>query len=200
MRKAWCALMIPLLLLAGCGGKGLDKAEQAALDIRARWLAMAGCTARLEITADYGERVFSCVLALDHTAGGDTLLTVEEPELLRGVTARLRNGESLLEFDGVQLETGALPDTGLSPIDCVPYLLKEIREGYISSWSMETLGERECVRFSTSDPELGPGQGQETALWFDQDSDALVRGEITVDGVMVLRCEISDFTWKEKEE
>lgn len=200
MRKAWCALMIPLLLLVSCGGKGGNEAEQAALDIRAKYLSMAGCTATLDITADYGERVFSCVLSLDYTAGGDTVLTVQEPDILQGVTARLRNGESLLEFDGVQLETGALSQTGLSPIDCVPYLLKEIREGYISSWSMETLGERECVRFSTSDPELRPGQGQETGLWFDRESYALVRGELAVDGTMVLCCEISDFAWKEKEE
>ncbi len=200
MRKIWCALMIPLLLLTSCGGKGGNDAEQAALEIRAKYLSMVGCTATLDITADYGERIFECVLELDHTTGGDTVLTVREPELLQGVTARLKNGESLLEFDGIQLETGALSDTGRSPIDCVPYLLKEIQEGFISAWSMELLGERECVRFTTSDPNNQPGQGQEVHFWFDKARCALVQGEISVDGFTALRCEVSDFTWKEKEE
>ena len=199
MRKLGCVLMITVLLLSGCS-KGIDEAEQAALDIRAAYLSMVGCTATLDITADYGERVFECVLVLDHTAGGDTVLTVMEPELLRGVTARLRNGESLLEFDGVRLETGALSDTGLSPIDCVPVLLRAIQEGFISAWSTETLGERECVRFTTSNPDNQLGQGQEVHLWFDKENFALVRGEISVDGFMALRCEVTDFTWKEKEE
>ena len=198
MRKLCCVLMI-LLLLAGCG-KGMDEAEQAALDIRAAYLSMAGCAATLEISADYGERMFQCVLALDHTAGDETVLTVVEPELLRGVTARLKNGESMLEFDGIRLETGPLSDTGLSPIDCVPVILQAIREGYISAWGMEKLGERECVRFTTSNPELRPGEGQEIHLWFDRESYALLRTEFTIDGFMALRCEVSDFTWKEKEE
>lgn len=199
MRKLGCVLMIFLLLLTGCGGKGLDEAEQAALDIRARYLSAAGFTATLDITADYGQRVFDCVLALEHTAGEESVLTVMEPELLSGVTARLKDGESLLEFDGVRLETGALSGTGLSPMDCVPWLLEEIQGGFLSTWGLEDLGERACVRVTTSDPALPLGSGQEASLWFDRESFAWVRGEISVDGAMVLACQVSDFTWKERE-
>lgn len=191
--------MIPVLLLAGCSG-GVDEAEQAALDVRACYLAAAGCTAELDITADYGQRVFSCVLAMEHTAGEETVLTVIEPELIAGITARLKDGESTLEYDGVYLETGALSAAGLSPIDCIPYLWQEIREGYIASWGLETLGEQACVRFSTADPNAAPGEGQETTLWFVREDFALCRGEISVDGRMVLACDVKNFTWKEKEE
>ena len=194
MRKFWCALMIPLLFLTACGGGKVDEAEQAALDIRAKYLAMAGCSATLDITADYGERVFQCVLDLRHTAGEETVLTVREPDILEGVTARLKDGESLLEFDGVQLETGALSNTGLSPIDCIPVLLREIQEGFISTWSLEMLGEQECVRFTTSDPNTPLGEGQETGLWFNKETFALVKGEISINGVVVLCCEVSDFS------
>ena len=201
VRKWCCALMIPLLLLAGCGGgRGGDEAEQLALEIRAEYLSMAGCTAQLAVTADYGDRVFACVLALDHTVGAETALTVVEPELLKGVTARFRTGSTLLEFDGASLETGALTPEGLSPLECVPFLLKEIQEGFISQWGLETLGETECVRFTTSDPALKMGQGTETSLWFDREDYALKQGEITVEGVSVLRCTVTDFTWKEKED
>ena len=198
VRKWYCALMIPLLLLAGCGGRrGGDEAEQLALDIRAEYLSMAGCTARLAVKADYGDRVFECVLDLDHTAGTETALTVVEPELLSGVTARFRTGSTLLEFDGTSLETGALTPEGLSPLECVPFLLKEIQEGFISQWGMETLGETECVRFTTSDPTLKMGQGTEVSLWFEREGYALKQSEITVEGVSVLRCAVTDFIWKE---
>ena len=201
VRKWCCALMIPLLLLAGCGGgRGGDEAEQLALEIRAEYLSMAGCTARLAVTADYGDRVFDCGLDLDHTAGTETVLTVVEPELLKGVTARFRPGNTLLEFDGTSLETGALTPEGLSPLECVPFLLTEIQEGFISQWSLETLGETECVRFTTSDPTLKMGQGTEASLWFDKETYAWKQGEITAEGVSVLRCTVKDFTWKEKED
>lgn len=199
MHKRLCALMIPLLLLAGCGGQKIDVAEQLALEIRSRYLSMAGCTALLEITADYGDRVFECELALDHTAGAETVLTVEEPELLRGVTARLKDGESFLEFDGVILDTGPISPEGRSPIDCVPFLLEEIQGGFISRWGLEAMDERECVRFATSDPNGQMGEGTECELWFDKESFAFLKGEIWVDGSMVLRCEAEDFMWKEKE-
>lgn len=200
MRKRLCALMMTLVLcLSACGGAGENKVEELALDIRAKYLSMAGCTAVLDITADYGDRMFQCVLAMDHTAGGETVLTVVEPELLEGVTARLQNGESLLEFDGICLDTGPVSPNGLSPLDCVPFLLKEIQEGFISQWGVETLEESECLRFTTADPDEEAGEGTQTSLWFDQESGALLKGEITVDGYSVLRCEVSDFMWKEKE-
>ena len=199
MRINVCALMITLLFLAGCGGQKIDEAEQLALDIRSQYLSMAGCTASLEVTADYGDRVFECVLELDHTAGGATVLTVVEPELLRGVTARMESGTGLLEFDGVIVDTGPVSPEGRSPIDCIPFLLEEIRGGFISRWGLETMGERECIRFTTGDPSGQPGTGTECEFWFDRESFSLLRGEISVDGAVVLRCETEDFTWKEKE-
>lgn len=196
MREKLCALMIPLLLLTACGGKGGDEAEQLALDIRGKYLSMTGCTATVDMTADYGERVFACTVALDHTAGGETTLTLVEPDILRGVTARVSDGQSLLEFDGVAVDTGPLSPEGLSPMDCLPFLIREIREGFISQWGSEMLEEVDCVRLTTSDPEQEPGRGTETTLWFDRESFALVQGEIAVDGVVVLRCELTEFQWK----
>jgi len=186
-----------LSLLTACsgGGKG-GEAEQMALDVRAKYLSMAGCTAVLDITADYGDRVFDCRVDLDHTAGADTLLTIREPEILQGVTARLRDGESLLEFDGVVVETGPVSPEGLSPMDCVPFLLKEIQEGFIAQWGMEELEEAACVRFSTADPEGEAGRGTESVFWFAQEDLSLRRGEIRVDGMTVLGCDVTEFRWK----
>ena len=199
MRARVCALMIIFLCLTGCGGQKIDEAEQLALDVRSKYLSMAGCTATLEVTADYGDRIFECVLELDHTVGGTTVLTVKEPEILQGVAARLENGTGFLEFDGVIVDTGSVSPEGYSPLDCVPFLLEEVRGGFISRWGLETMGERDCVRFATADPSAQQGTGTECEFWFDRGTLALLKGEVSVDGSMVLRCETDDFTWKEKE-
>ena len=199
MRVVSCALMMALLFCVGCGGQKIDEAEQLALDIRSQYLSMAGCTAVLEITADYGDRVFECGLKMDHTVGSDTVLTVVKPEILQGVTARLKNGNSYLEFDGLILDTGPLSPEGYSPIECIPFLLEQIQGGFISQWGMELLEEQECVRFTTGDPAGQTGEGTECEFWFDKESFALMKGELSVDGSSVLSCEVTEFSWKEKE-
>ena len=50
------------------------------------------------------------------------------------------------------------------------------------------------VRVVSRDPEEKQGSGTETTLWFDAATHALVRGEISQDGVCVLQCEFSQFT------
>lgn len=197
MVRRWLAGVLCLLALSGCGGPEVDEAEQLALDARAKYLASPGVTATLDITADYGDRVFDCRLALDHTAGGETRLTVVEPELLRGVTARLKDGESLLEFDGAVLETGPLSPEGLSPLDCVPYLFNEMESGFLSQWGLGTLDDTPCLQLTTIDPTLPEGEGTACVIWLDREEFALLRWELAVEGTTVLQGTVSEFAWKE---
>lgn len=197
MRKRWLGTLLCLLLLGGCSRSLVDEAEQMALDARARYLAAPGLTATWDITADYGERVFSCRLAVEHTAGEETSLRVLEPELLQGVTARLQDGESLLEFDGVVLDTGSISPEGQSPLDCVPFFLKELQSGYLSQWELGTLEETPCLHLVTTDPSLPEGEGTRCELWLAQEDSALLRAELAVEENTVLQCVVQEFQWKE---
>lgn len=38
---------------------------------------------------------------------GETVLTITAPENIAGVTARILEGETALEYDGMRVETGA---------------------------------------------------------------------------------------------
>ncbi len=98
-RTEMCVLMMILgLSLSACGGaEGGNRAEQLALDIRGEYLEMGGCTASLELTADYGQRVYVFTLELQYTKGGETVLTVTAPEDIAGVTARLKDGAATQE-------------------------------------------------------------------------------------------------------
>ena len=194
MRKLLlCVPMMTLLLLAACGGgpAGASEAEQLALAVRGEYLEQTAWTSGASITADYGRRVYQYELtaACD---GEETTLALTAPETVAGMTARLKGGDSGLEYDGMWVETGPLDGDGLSPVSAVPALLETARSGYITACSLdEGAGE---LRLDCGDPEQQPGTGREVSLWFDADSHALRRGEISVDGFRVILCEFTDFT------
>lgn len=195
------ALMMTLcLVLTGCGGRRADEVDQLTLDIRGAYLSAEELTARMEVEADYGSRVYAYTLDLTWQREGDTTVTVTAPEEVAGITARVADGETFLEYDGLSLETGPLDEEGLSPIGSGPFLLKTAVEGFIAESGLETVGERECLYVLCRDPEGRPGEGTECGLWFDRESRALVRGEIWADGRRVIACQITEFTMTVPEE
>lgn len=188
-----CVLMMTLLLTACGSGRGEDGPQQQALTTRTAYLEADGCTGKLDVIADYGQRVYTYCVDVT-VAGGESVLTVTAPEELSGVTARLTDGQSQLEYDGAVLETGPLSDDGLTPLSAVPALLECARTGFIDSCGMQRLGERDTLCVQCRDPEVPAGQGREITLWFDLASHALVQGEITVDGYRVILCEFKEFS------
>lgn len=189
----WVLTITLCLTLTCCGGEGGNQAEQLALDIRGEYLAMEGCTASLDVTADYGQRVYQYGVDLAWQREGACVLTITAPENVAGVTARLEKDGSFLEYDGVQVETGSLDSDGMSPVEGIPLLLETIQTGYIAECGMETLEDGEVLRVVCRDPETAPGVGREYSLWFDPGTHALLRGELAQDGYTVLQCAFSDF-------
>lgn len=188
-RLGVCALMMGLVFLTACGGEDRgENTDELALDMRGTYLSISGCTAELELIADYGERVYEYGLSLSYQREGDTTITVTAPEEAAGVTARITGGETFLEYDGASLETGPLDGSGLSPIEAVPLMLRCAQEGFIAETGMETLEEAQYLRITCRDPEMEAGEGTEVVLWFSPESYALERGEVLVDGVRVIGC------------
>ena len=58
-----------LLLLASalCGCTGADDESQLALQLRSDFLAMDGCNGAMEVTADYGQRVYTYTVEFSGT-------------------------------------------------------------------------------------------------------------------------------------
>ncbi|MCI5498279.1 MAG: hypothetical protein MR419_01910 [Clostridiales bacterium] len=189
-----CAPMILLLLAAAlCGCTGADDENQLALQLRSDFLAMDGCNGAMEVTADYGQRVYTYTVEFSGTKKDGITLVITEPEEVAGITARIASGKTYLEFDGVQLETGPLNEDGLSPLDALPAFLTAIKTGYMAETGSELLGEAETLRICCRDPKQGVGQGLETVLWFDKAQKTLLRGELRSDGATLVRCEFSAF-------
>lgn len=186
-----CAQMMTLclLMLTACGKAADTEAEELALQIRAEYIAMTECAGQMELTADYGERVYAYTMDFSYQKDGELVLTVVEPENIAGITARVSEGGTLLEYDGTRLETGPLSGDGLSPIEGLPALLAYAREGCIADCCFETIDEVRTLRICCRDPENQPGTGSEATIWFDADTHELVKGEISSDGYVVLRCD-----------
>lgn len=202
MRKRLCVLMMTLAcLLVSCGGKGGEReTEELLQQIRGRYLELTACCGHGELTADYGRRVYTYGIDFSCTSEGELLLTLTAPENVAGTTAHITAGETALEFDGVMLETGPLDSAGLTPIDAIPALLRYAREGFVSACAIEGEEGQQTLHVVCSDPESSPGQGVEANLWFDPATLALLRGEISTDGVTVIQCEITDFAMEAAQE
>ncbi len=196
MRRKMCALMMIPFLLTGCSmgaGNGISAAEELALTIRTEYLAMTVCSATIEVTADYGQRVYTYTLSMDWEKNGETVLTVVAPETIAGITARVENGTGYLEYDGAGLETGPLLAGGLSPVEAVPLIVDYICSGYIAECDLETVGEKRQLWLCCRDPETASGMGMEAAFWFDEQSHTLLRAELISDGYTVIQCHFTDF-------
>jgi len=198
-RLRMCVLMTILLLFpAACGGgageaKG-SPAEELALAIRGEFLEMSAFSAGMEVTADYGERVYDYAIQADWTREAETVLTVTAPEEIAGITARLQAGETVLEYGGVRWETGALDPAGMSPVDALPTLLAYAQQGFMAECGIEPLGGTECLRVVYREADAAAGVGRECSLWFDPASHAPVRGELSQDGFTVIQCTFTQFT------
>lgn len=191
MRKLLlCVPMISLLLLTGCaGGGGGNKAEEEALTLRTTYLEADGFSGKAELTADYGQRV--CQYQVDVEAGEETTLTITAPDTVAGITARAVEGNTFLDYEDLVLETGPLDPEGLSPMSAVPALLEAVKSGYITACSFPEDG---VLRVDCGDPDREPDMGRTVSMWFDRSSGTMLKGEISVDGTLVVSCLWSEFT------
>ena len=74
----------------------------------------------MDLTADYGQRVYGYTVDFSETEKDGLSMVITAPENVAGVTARIADGQTALEYDGLQLETGPLNSYGLSPMDALP--------------------------------------------------------------------------------
>lgn len=184
MRKGFLfALTMTLLLLPGCGRAEKDPLGLA-LELRSRQTLQPKLSTHVQLTADYGRRVYD--FELDVTAEESRLLmTLTAPETLAGITARLEEERGFLEYDGLQVETGPLDGEELSPMTAVPALLEAARRGYITGALLQEDG---LLRVNIGSREESIGSGREYTLWLDPHSGELLRGEISLDGVRCILC------------
>ena len=194
MRKALSCVLMITLLLSGCrAGSGGNTPEEEALALRETYQALAGWSASADLSVCYTETVYDFSLDAQWRRDGETVLTVTAPELVAGITARVAQGETVLEYDGAGLSLGLLDDSGLTPVSAVTACMEQIQRGWMAkcAWA----GEDDAhLQISFQDPEREDNAGTQFLLTFDRAGYALLSAEVSAQGRTVLSAQFSDFT------
>lgn len=194
MRKALSCVLMIALLLSGCqaGGTG-ESPEEAALALREEYQALAGWSAVVDVSVCYTEAVYDFTLDARWQREGETVLTVTAPELVAGITARIAQGETVLEYDGAGLSLGLLDDSGLTRVSAVTACMEQIETGWMArcAWAGEN---EEYLQISFQDPELEPNAGTQFLLTFGREDFALLSAEVSAAGDRVLTARFRNFT------
>lgn len=175
------ALLSAALTLSACGGSAARSAVQRFSEDLAAQESLTFCA---RIRAEYDES--SAEFTLQYAADGDGCrVSVLSPEIIRGVSAYVRAGETALEYDGVSLDTGSLDSYGLSPMSALPLLVETMRSGYLdTAWE-----EGEQLRAV-----LVPANGVSVEIHLDKHTLTPLSAEISSDGRVRVFAEIYDWS------
>jgi len=175
------AALLTMLLLCMSSCAGEMKTEEIAEKICLGYAEAQTVKTDVDVTADYGERVYVFTLACTVDDNGGTI-EVKSPENIAGLTAKLSEDGSQLIYDGVAFDTGPLTDEGLSPVEAVPQLIAAWRRGSISECYAEKNDGGRSIVIQTP---FGTAATQKT--WFSEKGEPM-RSEITYQGTTVLTC------------
>ena len=174
-------LLCITLFLSSCG-KSRGEGDYRAFAERLNALGTLSFTA--QVRAEYEHKTARFTLAYEEDGEGGRI-TVVAPELIRGVSARVRPGSATLEYDSVVLDTGSLDSFGLSPLSSLPAMLRAMRDG-----SVDSIWEEDGKRVV----QLIPDDGLRCSVWFDKADMRPLRAELITDGRVTVYVELSDWT------
>ena len=181
--KRIMAVLLAVLMLAGCG---LDNAElDRAMKLRAELLA-SWCSFDAEVTADYGDKIYSFTLACQGDSSGNLVFEVTAPESIAGMTGKISDDGGFLTFDGAALAFELLADGQVSPVSAPWILLRTLRGGYVTACGAEGEGLRLSVDDSYEEDAL------HLDIWLDS-GDLPARAEILWDGRRILAVSVENF-------
>ncbi len=185
-------MMTLLLLLSGCGGGGGE--ETPAADLRDRYHDMAGCTMEAAVSCDQEGLAWEAELRCDYVPGGESMVEVLAPEAVAGVRAVLRDTDWRLEYGEASLNAGTLSEEEISPAACLPRLMSALRDGWLLEENEEEWNGRPCLRLTVDQTGVKDGKILST-VWLDLEAGTPVRGEIAVDGEIILTADFTSFSF-----
>lgn len=178
-------LLVLILPLSACQ-PAKRNTEELALQIRASLIEASTLDMTVNVTADYGERVYD--FTFTYTGNGDGgILIVTAPEAIAGLKAEVSVSNGTLTYDGAVLDTGGITHDGLSPAEALPVLIAQWQSGYISDCRFEKLDTFDTLAVTTK---LTESVSQQT--WFDVTTQLPIRSELYDGERMVIACCFED--------
>ena len=188
MRKLVVLLLSFLLgLLPGCGGS--QDATAQAMDLRARLLSSNGYTFDTEVTADFGDKVYTFAMNCRADNAGNVTFTVILPETIAGISGVIDSNGGKITFDDVALAFGLLADGRLTPVSAPWVLVHTLHYGYITACAQTDSGVMISINDSYEDEALN------LSVYLGRDG-LPAEAEIFWNGRRVLSLTIKNFTFR----
>ena len=189
MRNRMGVPMITLCLLLCACRAGNPKTE----DVHSRYQEMVGCSMEAVIRCDQDDALWEAELRCHYVPGGESTVEVLAPETIEGVTAVIKDTDWSLEYQDAVLNAGALSSETISPALCLPRLMSALRDGWLLEKNEESWEDIPCLRLTLDQT------GNETkilsTIWLRQDDGTPLRGEVSVEGEIILTAEFTSFTF-----
>lgn len=189
MRMETCVPMIALCLLCmGCGGK-----HETEADPQRAYQEMTGCEMTAKVTCDQAGLEWSATLECAYDPAGESTVEVVEPLELAGVRAVIHEDDWSLEYGDLCLDAGALSTETISPATALVRMMSALRDGWLLEKNCENWGEVPCTRLALEQTGNSGETDLVTTLWLREADGMPLRGEIAVDGEMILTAEFTRF-------
>lgn len=182
--KKLAALVLSLLMLAGCGGK--DDTLERAMGLRAKLLSSDGCSFDAVITADYGDETVGFAVTCMVDEQGCIRFTVSEPESIAGISGSISGEGGRLTFDDTALAFELLADGQVTPVSAPWLLVKTLRGGYVASCGIDEDLLRVSIDDSYEDDSL------HLDIWLGE-GDLPVRADVLFKDRRILSLDIKNF-------
>lgn len=127
--KRLFALLCVMIILVGCAK---DDGVNQALSLRQQIQCGNGCSFHAEITADYGDALYTFLMECQYSKDGVLNFRVLEPENISGITGLVSNKSGKLSFDDKMLAFELLVEGLLSPVSAPWVVMNGVSSGYIS--------------------------------------------------------------------
>jgi hypothetical protein len=183
MKKLF-ALVLALLLLAGCslGQTDLNRAMQLRSTLQS-----GSCRFDAEITADYGDKVYTFRMECTADPAGQLQFVVREPESIADICGTVSAQGGKLTFADTLLEFPLLADGQVSPISAPWLMIRSLQGGYLTGAGMEENLLRLQIDDSFEEDDLT------LTVWLDE-KDRPVSADILYAGRRILSIVVTNFT------
>lgn len=181
--KRMGAIILIFFLLTGCSET--ENRIDRVMALRNR-LLQNGCSFRSQITADYGDKLYTFTLECAGDAKGNLTFEVAEPDTIAGISGNITGEEGFLTFDAVALQFDLLADGQVTPVSAPWLVLKTLRSGYLTSAGMDGALLRVTIDDSYAEDAL------QLDIWLNGE-DLPVQADILYDGSRILSLEMENF-------
>lgn len=179
-------LMGLVFFLMGCSPENRELNQ--AMMLRDKVLNAQKCSFSAEVTADYGDSLFSFSMDCQADKKGNLEFVITKPDTIAGIEGHITDSGGEVVFDNTALYFPMLTDEHLTPASAPWIFLKTLRSGYISSVCREDVFLHITVDDSYSDGEL------KLDIWLDE-AGTPIRGDVLYDGKRILSLKVENLVF-----